>query len=99
MLSVLVVQVASMPSYSSVMANPGSGSFMEHCGGATAHARAVAPQHSSQQCTPAQPCDLCDVYSMLMHGLCRVVGQSEAVASTDTTPKDLFDRTLYVWAM
>ena len=32
---------------------------------------------------------------MLMHGLCRVVGQSEAVTSTDTTPKDLFDRTLY----
>ena len=94
MLSVLVVQVASMPSYSSVMANPGSGSFMEHCGGATAHASAVAPQHSSQQCTPAQPYELCDGYSMLMHGICRVVGQSEAVTSTDTTPVDHLGRTL-----
>ena len=95
MLSVLVVQVASMPSYSSVMANPGSGSFMEHCGGATAHASAVAPQHSSQQCTPAQPYELCDIYSMLTHGRGRVVGESEAVACTDTAAGDTFDRTPY----
>ena len=57
-------------------------------------ASAVAPQHSSQQWTLAEPDQLCNVYSMLMHGVCRVVGQSEAVAHADSATGETFDRTL-----
>ena len=80
MLSALVMQAASMPSYSSVVVSPGSGSFMSTAAVLQRSTSAVAPQHSSQQWTPALPYQLCDAYSMLMHDLRRVVGQRDAVA-------------------